>query len=130
MKKILIVEDDYISQVLLKKILTEHGQCDIVNDGLKAIDAVVAAANSKHPYDLICLDIMIPKIDGVKVLKAVREFESSQNIEKSKQVKIFMTTALGKTSLVQDAINSGCDEYLPKPIDIFEFNKKLEKYGC
>lgn len=130
MKKILIVEDDYISQILLKKILTEHGQCDIVNDGLKAIEAVVEASKSNDPYDLICLDIMIPKLDGVRVLKAVREFENAQKVEKVKQVKIFMTTALGQSSLVQDAINNGCDEYLPKPIDISELNRQLERYGC
>ena len=64
MLKILIAEDDLISRKFLSKFLSQYGECDIVVDGLEAIDAYMLAMREKKPYDLICLDIMMPKLDG------------------------------------------------------------------
>lgn len=57
------------------KFLSQYGECDIVVDGMEALDAYLIAIKEEDPYDLICLDIMMPKVDGVKVLKAIRDFE-------------------------------------------------------
>ena len=76
--KILIVEDDIISRTFLSKFLDQYGECDIVVDGMEALDAYLIAEKEKQPYDLIFLDIMMPKIDGTKVLKAIRDFEKQR----------------------------------------------------
>lgn len=129
MKKILIVEDDVISRKYLSKILEKYGECDLVVDGLEAIDAYLMAIKDKVPYDLICLDIMMPKIDGVKVLKAIRGLEVQNGLTEENRSKIIMTTALAETRIVQNAFALGCDDYVSKPIDQEMLVKSLELIG-
>jgi two-component system chemotaxis response regulator CheY len=78
--KILIAEDDLTSRKFLSKFLSKYGECDIVIDGLEALDAFLISLKEKKPYDLICLDIMMPKVDGVKVLKNMKVLEAQYNI--------------------------------------------------
>lgn len=129
MLKILIAEDDLASRKFLSKFLSKYGECDIVIDGLEAIDAYMIAMMDKEPYDLICLDIMMPKIDGVKVLKAIRDLEVQKFILPEKRVKIIMTTALAATDLVGTAFEYGCEAYAAKPIDTMKFVEVMEKLG-
>ncbi|MDH8678843.1 response regulator [Fusibacter bizertensis] len=129
MKKILIVEDDMVSRKFLNKFLKQYGECDMVVDGLEAIDAYLLSIEDEAPYDLICLDIMMPKIDGVKVLKAIRDLENENNMSSESRAKIIMTTALGDAQIVKTAFDFGCDAYASKPIDIEKFKEVLEKIG-
>jgi len=126
--KILIAEDDLASRRFLSKFLSQYGEVDLVVDGLEALDAYLMAIKEKAPYDLICLDIMMPKVDGVKVLKAIRDFEHKQGVEAEQRVKVIMTTALAETNYVNQAFEIGCEAYAAKPIDtnkMFEVIKKL-----
>jgi two-component system chemotaxis response regulator CheY len=70
--KILIAEDDMMSRKFLYKFLSKYGECDITVDGMEAIDAFLLALKDKKPYDLVCLDIMMPKVDGLKALKRLK----------------------------------------------------------
>ena len=92
--RILIAEDDLVSRNFLSKFLSKYGECDLVVDGLETIDAFLMAMKDKDPYELICLDIMMPKVDGVKSLKAIRDLERQYGITPDRHVKIIMTTAL------------------------------------
>jgi len=126
--KVLIAEDDLASRRFLSKFLSQYGEVDLVVDGLEALDAYLMAIKEKAPYDLICLDIMMPKVDGVKVLKAIRDFEHKQGVEAEQRVKVIMTTALAETNYVNQAFEIGCEAYAAKPIDtnkMFEVIKKL-----
>ncbi len=129
MNRILIVEDDMISRKFLNRFLSAYGECDMVVDGLEAIDAFLLSIKEQTPYDLICLDIMMPKVDGVKVLKAIRELENQNDVPKADRVKIVMTTALGETEIVQRAFDFGCDAYASKPIDTLKLSNVLSKLG-
>ncbi len=127
MLKILIAEDDFVSRKFLSKFLSRFGECDLVVDGLEAIDAYMIALREKEHYDLICLDIMMPKIDGVKVLKTIRDIEVQKFILPEKRAKIIMTTALAETDLVEMAFEYGGDAYAPKPIDTERFLEVMKK---
>lgn len=127
--KILIAEDDLVSRKYLNKVLNKIGECDLVVDGKEAIDAYLLAISENSAYDLICLDIMMPKIDGTKVLKTIRELEDQQGIDKEKRVKIIMTTALGETKVVQKSFDYGCNAYASKPIDVDKLMNVIEKLG-
>ena len=127
--KILIAEDDLVSRKYLNKVLNKIGECDLVVDGKEAIDAYMLAISENSAYDLICLDIMMPKIDGTKVLKTIRELEDQQGINKEKRVKIIMTTALGETKVVQKSFDYGCNAYASKPIDVDKLMNVIEKLG-
>ncbi|MGB4659137.1 MAG: response regulator [Mobilitalea sp.] len=115
--KILIAEDDLASRKFLFKFLLQYGECDFVVDGLEALDAFLISLKERKPYDLICLDIMMPKVNGVKVLKSIRDLETQRGILPEKRSKIIMTTALAETDYVQNAFEIGCDAYIAKPID-------------
>lgn len=126
--RILIAEDDLASRKFLSKFLSAYGECDITIDGMEALEAFMMAWDEAKPYDLICLDIMMPELDGIKTLKTIRDIESQKGIEESKRVKIIMTTALNDTDSVLGAFETGCEAYAAKPIDtkkLVEVMKKL-----
>ena len=125
--KILIVEDDLSSRKFLYKFMSSYGECDITVDGMEGLDAYLMALDEGEPYDLVCLDIMMPKVDGVKVLKTIREIERQRNIEGDKGTKIIMTTALNDAELVKNTFDSGCEVYATKPIDIKKLENVMEK---
>lgn len=127
--KILVAEDDLISRKFLFKLLAQYGECDLVVDGLEALDAFLLSVKDDKPYDLICLDIMLPKVDGVKVLKSIRNYEKQRGMDKETRSKIVMTTALAETKFVQDAFAMGCDAYLEKPIDIQKMVDTMKQLG-
>jgi len=127
--KVLIAEDDLASRRLLSKFLAQYGEADLVVDGLEALDAYLMAIKEKAPYDLICLDIMMPKVDGVKVLKAIRDFETKQGVVSEQRVKVIMTTALAETDYVNQAFKIGCEAYAAKPIDTNKMLEIIKKLG-
>lgn len=129
MKRILIVEDDMVSRKFLSKYLSRYGDCDLVVDGLEAIDAYMLSTQDNSIYDLICLDVMMPKIDGIKVLKTIRDLEKQNGLTEPEQSKIIMTTVLGETQIVQTAFDFGCNAYASKPIDMEKFSNVLKKIG-
>jgi two-component system chemotaxis response regulator CheY len=127
--RILIAEDDLVSRQFLFKFLSQYGECDVTLNGLEALDAYLLATKDNQPYDLICLDIMMPKVDGVKVLKTVRELEKQQGILPEQRVKVIMITALAETQYVQTAFEIGCEAYAAKPVDTQKLVDVMKKLG-
>ena len=127
--KTLIAEDDLASRIFMKKLLAKYGDCDVTVDGLETIDAYLTALKEKKPYDLVCLDIMMPKVDGIKVLKAIRDIEKQQGIAERERVKVIMTTALNDKEIIMKANDLGCEGYAWKPIEIEKFLTVLRTLG-
>lgn len=115
--RILVAEDDLISRKLICKFLEEYGYCDATVDGMEALDAFLMAIKEEKPYDLLCLDIMMPRIDGIKLLKTVRKLENQAEFIK-KRSKVIMLTALTDKNSSDAAMEAGCDAYITKPIDM------------
>lgn len=127
MLKILIAEDDLVSRKLMWKIMEKYGDCDLVVNGIEAIDAYMMAMKEKEPYDLICLDIMMPKVDGIKVLKTIRDLEKHVNVQE--KAKIIMVTALSEAEVVDDSFAKGADAYATKPLDFEKILVVMKKIG-
>lgn len=115
--KILVVEDDFISRKVITTILQDFGTVDIATNGLEAKEAVTLACAQKVPYDLICLDILMPEMNGHEVLQQIRDDEEKAGIPYAQGVKIIMTTALSDTTNLMTAYNNLCDGYITKPIE-------------
>jgi two-component system chemotaxis response regulator CheY len=128
MLNILIAEDDNASRRILQSFLEPYGKCTVTTNGLEAIDAYNQALREGTIFDLICLDIMMPKVDGVKVLEVIKERERRLPEGHPKTI-ILMLTALGKTQLVKEAIAHGCDGYLTKPILREELKELIASHG-
>ena len=97
-------------------------------DGKAGLDAFRHAHEEGKPFDLICLDIMMPQLDGQGVLRAIRAFEEEKNIDRKKAARVIMTTALGDKLNVIEALPR-CDAYLQKPIDRKELLFYIKKFG-
>lgn len=127
--KTLIVEDDFVSRKMMHLLLSPYGECDIAVDGKEAIEAFELAAREGKRYDLICLDIMMPGMDGHTVLKTIRGMEEVDQVFGSEQVKIIMTTALKDSKNVLQAFNAQCEAYLVKPIRKQELLQQIRSLG-
>jgi len=125
--KTLIVEDDFTSRLLLQELLKIHGPCHIAVNGREAVEAARIALDSGEPYDLICMDIMMPEMDGQEALRRIRQLEEDRGILSTYGAKIFMTTALGDIRNVSDAYGNMCDAYLTKPIQQTKLQEELQK---
>jgi two-component system, chemotaxis family, chemotaxis protein CheY len=125
--KTLIVEDDFTSRLLLQELLKNFGPSHIAINGKEAVEAVRLALEAGEPYELICLDIMMPEMDGQEALRQIREQEEETGILSSNGTKIVMTTALGDPKNVVAAFGSLCDAYLTKPIQKAKLLAELRK---
>ena len=105
MQNILIVEDDMDIQELLREFLKEAGyEVMAASDGIEAMDLF-----AKNKFDLILLDIMLPKIDGFGVCELIR---------KQSQVPIIMLTALGGEEEQIRGLDLQVDDYITKPFSV------------
>jgi len=125
--KTLIVEDDLTSRLLLQEFLKEYGPIQIAVDGEGAIGAVRAASEAGEFFDLICLDIMLPEMNGIEVLRQLREREEARGIMHSQGSKMLMITALGDIKNVMAAYSNLCDGYLTKPLAKAQFQEELRR---
>ncbi len=127
--RILIAEDDLASRKFMQQMLKSYGECDIVVDGIEAVDAFLLAWEEKEPYDLLFLDIMMPKLDGLKALKIIRDLEKDKKIKPEDRIKIIMTTALNEQQTVYSAFDLGCEAFAAKPINQSKMREVLSKMG-
>lgn len=114
--KTLIVEDDSTSRLLLQGYLKVYGAINVAENGKEAVEAVRLALEANEPYDLICLDIMMPDMNGQEALKEIRLMEEKKGIAAPDHVKIVMTTSLADRTNVIQASQYHCDCYLLKPL--------------
>ncbi|MCX5814462.1 MAG: response regulator [Proteobacteria bacterium] len=128
--KVLIAEDDFTCRKLMQGILSKYGECDIAINGEEAVEAFKVAWTEGNPYDLICMDIMMPNMDGHEALAKIRGIEAEMGIVNSTEVKVIMTTALGDPKNVMKALyKEGATSYLIKPIGKQSLLGELSKFG-
>src|SRR5579864_7097961 len=92
----LIVEDDFTSRLLLQTFLARYGECHIAVNGREAVEMFRSALEKGQTYDLICMDIMMPEMDGREAVRQMRALEEGQGILSSSGAKIIMTTAVDR----------------------------------
>lgn len=127
--KTLIVEDEITSRVMLREMLKRYGLPHVAMNGREAVESVRVALEASEPYDLICLDIMMPEMDGQEALKRIRQLEADAAIPAEKRARVFMTTAHADRDNVVAAIQSQCDYFLVKPIDGRALLDELRRMG-
>jgi len=113
----LIVEDDFTSRLLLQSFLARYGECHIAVNGREAVEAFRVGLECGEPYDLVCMDIMMPEMDGQTAVREIRALEEGRGIRSSDGARIIMTTALDDVKNVVQSFEALCDAYLFKPID-------------
>lgn len=105
MRNILIIEDDFYIRDIYNKSFTQAGYIvDVASDGQEALNKV-----KDKTYDIILLDIMLPRVTGIDVLRAFRSPQS-----KVKSTPIFLITNLGQEDVIKEAFKIGANGYLLK----------------
>jgi two-component system chemotaxis response regulator CheY len=127
--RVLLVEDDFVCRMLLQVFLNRYGECHIAVNGREAVEAFRTAAEQGRPYDLVCMDIMMPEMDGREAVRQIRSLEAAQGILSTDGVKIFMTTALTGIREMSECFVELCDAYLTKPIDIGKLLAHMRSYA-
>lgn len=127
--KSLVVDDDFFSRRILQSIMAQYGECHIAVNGKEAVYAFNQAVAEETPYDVVCLDIMMPEMDGQEVLRKIRETESKKNILGNDAAKVIMTTALDDSENIKTAFRDQCEAYLIKPIAKSKLVSILQDFG-
>ena len=125
---LLIAEDDQISRKVLSLHLSSFGEVTVTKNGREAVEAVNQSLESdQRSYNLICLDIMMPEMDGQEALRQIRALEENAGIDASDRATIVMTTALSDSKHYVSALQDDCDGYLVKPIRRQDLNQLIQQ---
>lgn len=125
--KTLIVDDEFTSRLILQESLKQYGPVHIAVNGVEGVEAARVAVEKNDRYDLICLDIMMPIMDGHSALDAIRATERNYGILPGRGARVVMTTCLDDPANILDAFGEQCEHYLVKPIDVMKLTDYLRK---
>ena len=112
--KILVVDDNPDAAELLKLVLQPYGDVDTATEGLQALDKIRQAWEQGQPFELILLDVLMPKMDGLEALSVLRREERSRGIADAQRTKVIMITAYADEENMQRALSIGCEGYVFK----------------
>ncbi len=116
--RVLVVEDNFAGRLVLQKFLSRYGECHIAVNGREAVEAFQSALEQGRGYHLVCMDIMMPEMDGREAVGRLRAIEEARGIFSTSGAKIIMTTAVDEIKSVSRCFMELCDAYLMKPIDL------------
>mgnify|MGYP006279988409 CR=1 FL=1 len=112
--KILLLEDNKkLNETIKKRLKLKGYQVDACTDGQTALEKVTEG------YSCFILDINVPNVDGIKILKKIREFY--------KDIPVIIISATVELDIIKESYDFGCNDYLKKPFFIDELEIKIEK---
>jgi len=121
--RILVVDDDYVSRVKLKALLSPYGDVDAAPDGDIGLKMVESAILDRIPYDLVTVDIDMPGTRGPQVVQQILESD------REKVTKILTITHIREVREISDSLWEGADLCLGKPITSESLRDALGKIG-
>ena len=113
--KVLLVDDEveFVS-ALSERLLLRNYNVRTANNALEALALIY-----KEPPDVVILDLRIPGMDGIEILKTIKKFDAT--------IEVIMLTGHGDVQSVEEGMKSGAFEYIMKPVDIGELTSKIDK---
>lgn len=117
-KKILLVDDTETVLMFEKMMLTGSGyNLATARDGMDALDAV-----DRDRPDLILLDIMMPRLNGIDTCRRLKENPTT------KAIPVVMVTTKGEANMVEQAFDAGCNDFITKPVEKIELLSKVKTF--
>ncbi|ANB60626.1 response regulator [Anoxybacteroides amylolyticum] len=114
--KLLIVDDQYGIRILLNEVFQREGYTTFqAANGVQALEIV-----QKHQPDLVLLDMKIPGMDGIEILKRIKEI--------NRDIKVIIMTAYGELDMIQETRELGAVMHFAKPFDIDDMRDAVRKY--
>ena len=118
--KALVVDDDSINRIVLQEILSGYAEVQSCEDGNEAVLAYRRALDQGAPYDLVCMDVLMPVMGGIEALKLIRGEDELRGRPRSQAAKVIITTAADDNDTIGQAFRELCDAYIVKPIEADE----------
>jgi PAS domain S-box-containing protein len=113
---ILVAEDNNVNQMVIRAMLEKAGhQVEIVENGIEAVNAVTS-----RPYDIVLMDIQMPKLDGMSATRRIREIDGPES-----DIPIIALTANAMKGSREEYLHHGMNEYISKPIEPGKLNAVL-----
>jgi len=122
--RFLIIEDDFVSTLILEDLLKNYGTCKVISNSQKVFEIMEEILD--NTFDMIFLDIMMPEIDGIEILKTIRSEEEKKKLKK-KNI-IIMQSALNEKSIIEESKKNDCNDFLEKPLNIKQLEVIISKY--
>jgi two-component system chemotaxis response regulator CheY len=127
--RILVVDDDPDARRLQQAFLKPFGECDVAVDGWEAVQLVAQARDDAKPYDLICLDIIMPNLDGREALRAIRAAERAKRIPSEQTATVIMMTSVDDPETRFASFRDECNAYLIKPVNKLKLAAMMRELG-
>ena len=115
--KALVVDDDSITRMILQNILSVYAEVHSCVDGKEAVKEHKTALDRGEPYDLVCMDVLMPVMGGIEALRIIRREEECCGRIRPQATKVVITTAADDHDTIRQAFRELCDAYVVKPID-------------
>lgn len=127
--KVLIVDDNLVNRTSMERIMEEFGTVESQKSGRKAVLAFETNLQFSRNYDIVLLDIVMPDMDGLKVLQKMRSIEKVYQVPERERAKIIMVTSHSHKDIVLSSLKMGCDDYIVKPFQRGIIIEKLLGFG-
>ncbi|MEI6388420.1 MAG: response regulator [Spirochaetota bacterium] len=127
--RMLIVEDDYLTQQVLQPMVSGYGTIETAIDGYLAAEKIERAYEEGQPYDLVFMDIRLSGLNGLEACGKIRDYERSCGVPDQDACKILMTTGMSDPHFVLESFKQGCDGFLLKPYSREELAAAIAKLG-
>ncbi|MAX01009.1 MAG: hypothetical protein CMN72_15510 [Sphingomonas sp.] len=123
--RILVAEDNPVNQELTIAMVHKIGhECELVNDGQRAVEAVLEAKRSGNPYDLVLMDMQMPVMDGLQAARAIRATGNSAGA-----LPILAVTANAYSEDIKRCEDAGMQAHLSKPLRLTELSAAILEWS-
>ncbi len=127
--KVLVVEDHPITREFLRHFFEPMAECHVAENGETGVDAVVRSLDEDAPYDLVCMDLRMPKMDGHTALRQIRMIEEERGLREDARTKVIIITASASPADIYQAYEDDCQAYLAKPVDTEQLSARMRELG-
>lgn len=131
--KCLVVDDEFYSRKILCELLSHNFDVDVAINGEEAVTAFKMAYDENRMYSLVCMDIMMPNMDGKEATRLIRQYEAELGVPPAEECNVLMVTALDDPKTVFESFYaSGATTYIVKPVmrsQLFDALRKMRLLG-
>ncbi len=125
-KRILLIEDNPDDVELTLRALKKHNivnEVVVAQDGVEALDLLLKGALAEQPPEIILLDLKLPKVDGIEVLRRIRAEPATRRLP-----VVVLTSSTEERDLVE-SYNHGANSFIRKPVDFDQFTDAVRQLG-
>jgi two-component system chemotaxis response regulator CheY len=129
MKRFLVVDDDEMGRLMLQDFLSEFAPCDCAVNGREGLDFFERALAGGNPYDMLCVDLVMPEMNGLALIRKIRDIEKTHPFFSNSRTRIFVISASDSTWEKADLLlDNLCDDFITKPFNRDSLKADLYKY--